>query len=943
MTTLPRGGCSLSPEERAAVRWKLEFMDRAGDLTLLAWVRRICANQLVKTARSLFVLASTLSLVGAAAAGAADAPLFPFVLPWDDATPSLTDLSGWLEKPAGKHGPVRVGPDAHFYAGDRRIRFLGVNLAFAAGMPAKGDGEKIAARLAKFGINVVRFHHMDTSAWPSGLRRRDAPDTGQLDPEALDRLDYFVAQLKARGIYANLNLLVGRPFNAADGLPREIETMDWKDRHVVGFWNAKELELQKDYARRLLTHANPYTRSDYTSEPAVAFIEINNENGLVHAWLGGRVDSYPEVFTRDLQEQWNDWLKRRYEGTVKLRGAWSEGAQALGPELLSNGDFRRPLTHWNLERHDGAEASVKTAGVAAAGASPALELRVVKPGSESWHVQLNQGGLQLESGQAYTVSFRAKSARPRPISVGVSQGHGPYANLGLSANAPLTNEWREFRFVFNASQTDDRARISFANLGGADSVIQLADVSLKPGGVEGLRAGEAAGTIAWFPKSSFGQRTAAAQRDWIRFLTETEDRYWQAMYHFIKDELKARALVGGTIGGCSPLNVQAKLDWLDTHAYWQHPRFPHKPWDPADWIVDNKTMVNERGGTLPGLALKRVAGKPHAVTEYNHPAPNTFSSEGFLLLAAYGALQDWDAIYAYGYAHTRNGTSGWDSRKINGFFDIDQHPTKMATLVSAAAMFLRGDVKPAGTLVRAGLPWETEVELLRTAGAWSLVDAAKAGLARETPLVNRVAVSRSAVPVPKLAFPGPRYESDTGELVWDTSEAGRGVVTINSPSTKGVIGYGGGKSFNLGRITIEPGATMQEGWSTITVSALPAARSGTEDRARDRGAVVYLVTATGYAENTGMDWKNAEKNTVGRDWGTAPARVEGVPAKITFDVAASEKARAWALDERGRRRAEMPMAVANGKAALNVGPKWQTLWYEVLVWSDSARSQQFVP
>ncbi|MFA0771353.1 MAG: hypothetical protein REDVDVYQ_001875, partial [Candidatus Fervidibacter sp.] len=28
--------------------------------------------------------------------------LFPFVLPWDDATPSVTNISHWLHKPAGK-------------------------------------------------------------------------------------------------------------------------------------------------------------------------------------------------------------------------------------------------------------------------------------------------------------------------------------------------------------------------------------------------------------------------------------------------------------------------------------------------------------------------------------------------------------------------------------------------------------------------------------------------------------------------------------------------------------------------------------------------------------------------------------------------------------------------------------------------------------------------
>jgi hypothetical protein len=44
-------------------------------------------------------------------------------------------------------------------------------------------------------------------------------------------------------------------------------------------------------------------------------------------------------------------------------------------------------------------------------------------------------------------------------------------------------------------------------------------------------------------------------------------------------------------------------------------------------LVENESMVNQKGGTLSGLALQRVAGKPFTVTQYNHAAPNTYSSE----------------------------------------------------------------------------------------------------------------------------------------------------------------------------------------------------------------------------------------------------------------------------------------------------------------------------
>ncbi|HMJ90816.1 MAG TPA: carbohydrate binding domain-containing protein, partial [Candidatus Acidoferrum sp.] len=696
-------------------------------------------------------------------------------------------------------------------------------------------------------------------------------------------------------------------------------------------------ESQKAYARALLDRVNPYTKTSYTSEPSVAFVEINNEAGLVHAWLGGHVDTFPEVFLRELGEQWNAWLKQRHGTTAKLRLSWSAGEQALGVELLNNGDFSQQTKGWQLEQHSGAQAKATVAGSdvlvaprdgndAQNGAlrkvaTSAVEVHVNKPGSETWHVQFGQAGLKFETGQAHTVSFRAKSESPYAISVSVAQAHAPWSNLGLAAEAPLTNVWREFRFVFNAAQSDTNARVTFGRFGGEGATISLANVSVKPGGVEGLRAGEELGAVPLFQKKTFGQRTPEAQRDFMRFLTDTEERYWVAMYRFLKDELNVKALVGGTIGGCSPLNVQAKMDWADTHAYWQHPHFPRKQWDMNDWIVNNKSMVNERGGTLPGLAMKRIHGKPHAVTEYNHAAPNTFSSEGFLLLAAYGAMQDWDAIYAYSYAHTRISTGAWNSRKITSFFDIDQHPTKMATLVSAAAMFLRGDVKASETGFKTKLLREAEVDFLRTASAWSLVDGSKE-IPKEAALLMKIAVV-----VDPLVNTGKgtwnnlratRFIADNGQLIWDISDPRRGVVTINSDATRGVIGYGGGKKFALRDITIEPGATMQDGWSTITVNSFGKS---------------FLITATGLTENTGMGWKNAEKNSVGRDWGTDPSLVEGVLAKITFtNVPLRTPVTAYVLDERGARRKALPVRRLNGNGiSINIGPQWKTLWYEVEV------------
>jgi hypothetical protein len=336
-------------------------------------------------------------------------------------------------------------------------------------------------------------------------------------------------------------------------------------------------------------------------------------------------------------------------------------------------------------------------------------------------------------------------------------------------------------------------------------------------------------------------------------------------------------------------------------------------------------MVNDRGGTLPLLALRRVLGKPFCVTEYGNPAPNTYGSEGHLLRAAYASLQDWDYVSASRYSHT----SDWGMRCIRNYFDINQHPTKMATLIPAAAMFLRADVKPARLLVVGRLDKEQEIDLLRSASAWEMVHAGQVGVLREASLIHRVAIAAGGQDAPAGALKpeqaqaaGDRFVSDTDELVWNLHEQGRGVVTVNAAKSKAVIGFGEGKRFDLGGVVVEPGPTLQAGWSAITVTAMEGEFSKAPCR--------MLVTATGVAENTNMGWKNPEKSTVGKDWGEAPTLVEGVPARITLPFSA-KSVEVWSLDECGQRRARLAaVAGVGGNAVVAIGPEQKTIWYEVL-------------
>ncbi|MFZ2385325.1 MAG: hypothetical protein WBE75_03870 [Candidatus Omnitrophota bacterium] len=209
-----------------------------------------------------------------------------------------------LDAPAGKHGFVKV-KNGHFYFEDgTRARFWGTNLCFSACFPpTRKQAEILANRIAYFGFNSVRLHHMDYKFEPTGIFEDIAPaykdnqmkPTGHLSRRQLDRLDYLIYQLKQRGIYININTLVSRRFTEAEGI-KDAEALGMAAK-PVSLFDPKLIELQKQYAKDLLTHYNPYTKLRYCDDPAVCLVEITNENTLTECDPA----KLPEFYQRELK------------------------------------------------------------------------------------------------------------------------------------------------------------------------------------------------------------------------------------------------------------------------------------------------------------------------------------------------------------------------------------------------------------------------------------------------------------------------------------------------------------------------------------------------------------------------------------------------------------------------------------------------------------------
>ncbi len=823
----------------------------------------------------------------------------PFVIPAKPNPKSVIAVSSF--EPVGVDGDRLAATGGHFYRGSQRVRIWGVNLSFGANMPTHADAPHIAARLVAAGVNSVRCHHMDTSRWPRGLW--NAQDGKTIEPEALDRLDFFIDQLARHGICVNINLHVGRAHSQYLGLP---ETNRQYDK-ICNIFTPALIEAQKDFARKLLDRTNPYRKVRYADDRAVAFVEITNENSFFMWSSEQTLRTLGPYYAEILQKKFNAWLGQQYRSDAKLREAWSGGIEPPGANLLKNGILKASVSggrtpgSWQVEQHSDCRALVLTRRYRS---RDALRIEVGRADTTEWHLQFKQSGLSIESGRYYTVTFDAAGERPRELSCGVSQAHEPWHNLGLSRQANLTRGWQTYSFGFVARADEKNAHVSFA-FGGSDVPFYLANVQFRPGGRVGLGVSESirAGSVAVYADNEAPKRSI----DRMRFLAGTEKTYFDDMRGFIKKDLGCEAIVTGTIVfGPLGLYAQSDMDFIDAHAYWQHPRFPGRPWDQGNWLVDQKPMADYPDESpLFRLAAQRLEGKPYTVSEYNHPAPLDSQAECVPMIASFGALQDWDGIWLYTYSHS---SDDWDRASLNGFFDIDTNPAKWGFMRAGTAIFRDGAIKRFGGRLVASL----------TSTPDSVADLAKLHLEHDRNMWDVVAATSEITEQVELDLPV--YLS---LRTADDSRTGSSPVrlTWSGDGTDRVYMAAGGAGVLAGhtnRFEQDSG-----GYARISSPAYAVITATPLDCVPWPRSNKILITACGRCENTGMKFSK-ERQTVARQWGREPVRIETVEGTIMIPAG---QWRCQALGPDGTARADVPVRMADGASYVDISAKHATMWY----------------
>lgn len=538
--------------------------------------------------------------------------------------------------------------DGHFWTKQGRINFFGTNLTFDACFPEKDLAEKFAVQLAGLGVNLVRIHHIDNRhIWGKNVQ-----EFTDFDPVQLDKLDYLIFRLKQKGIYIDLNLHVSWQY-----------TNDKKDvlygliHNEEAFKYGKGLDIflpeliakEKRYMQTLLNHRNKYTGLTYKDDPVMALVEINNENSFYrNMFVRGGLDLIPNSYHSILDRRFQEFLTEKYQDLNKLRKAWTivnrEEPKAIPGILPFDGQ-----NNWRVQISDAQKGTIVFEN-----GQTLIHLNYL---AKNKFFQFYRTNLSFKKDQDYTIVVEISGKNGAKFRINAMRQGPPYGNAGLDKTLKITESARQtFTIPFKATQDlDNQGRITFSDFDNdADFVVHSVRIYQGKYIIDPLQNITRISALSLPTLVNYPAYPSNYQADLVAFLRKIEFNYWSEMIRYLKKEIGVTAPITGTQIDYSSPELAEIYDYVDIHAYWQHPSFPGKQWDGKNYYVRNMSMVSEKKTNFDKIALSRIKGKPFTISEYNHPYPNLHTTETPTMLAVVSKLQDYDGICLFNFLNNLN-------------------------------------------------------------------------------------------------------------------------------------------------------------------------------------------------------------------------------------------------------------------------------------------------
>jgi hypothetical protein len=272
-----------------------------------------------------------------------------FVASKDEFSPdALLDLRSLNEQVAGESGFVKRSPDGSgFVLGNGKpIHFWAVNADAVNGhsLHGKPDSDHYMHFLAKRGINITRYF-----ADIASDKTLDGIDEG-----VRDGLWKTVAAGKKQGIYT---LFTPYWAGASKTKPALGFMDDGNAKWGLLFYDKKLQEAYKQWMKKTLTEKNPYTGIPLSEDPALAIIQLQNEDSMLF-WTSQGIKGAAK---KELRRQYGDFIKEKYKTFDAAKEAW--GNAEVPKDQDSPDDFEKGeaalFIAWELTQHRNGDAYQK--------------------------------------------------------------------------------------------------------------------------------------------------------------------------------------------------------------------------------------------------------------------------------------------------------------------------------------------------------------------------------------------------------------------------------------------------------------------------------------------------------------------------------------------------------------------------------------------------------
>lgn len=788
---------------------------------------------------------------------------------------------------------IQTSSDGNFTSNGEIIKFFGVNLTTGACFPDKSKAGGIAGRMRKMGINLVRFHHMD-NPWTSssGSIFYQNGSTTSLNTSTLDRLFYFLTKMKNEGVYANINLHVSRTFTEQDGVLYADSIPEFGKG--VTFFDSHLINLQKQFAKQLLNTVNPYTGITLSDDPVVAMLEITNENTLYGFWKDNSLQPLSKggmLLSRHsdtLDLKWNKFLIDKYYTNENLITAWENANNTTPPELIEDGGFESNSinTNWTLEQHETAKAEISVSSTNPYEGNYCAKADVTQITNTGWHIQFEQNNISIEKDSVYTVQFYAKSDVPSSISVSIIKNEDPWTWYGGSSFL-INSQWQKYSFSFKSIESNNKlTRLSFI-LGDQIGTYWFDNVSMSLSVKDGLDKEEDLNLknirrIRYSERLGYNDQRVA---DLAEFYLKLQKDYYDEMYSYLKNDLGVKVPITGSnaLGGIYEPFTHNSLDYIDDHAYWDHPSFPNQPWSGWDWNISNNSMLTtDYLGVIPDIfGGLQVNNKPYTISEYNHPQPNIYQVEMLPILAGYGSFNGADGLMFFEY----NGgdPADWQTDIQNNFFGLHRNTPIMALFPLFAYAFQNGLIQedPSPILVEYSEDYILNMSQHDDHHRWH----------KYYPYDNNISLTKS-VRIEGFSFPKEDiptqtinqsvYRTSTNEIIFSTNH---NLLAIQTPKFESITGQlENAELFAGNHMQVKKGEThCTIAWLSLTDNPLNTSKKS-------------ILAISSRIQNQNMTWDG--NSTVHNNWGNPPTEVQAMNLELLLNIEA-DSILIYPLDEIG--------------------------------------------